>query len=325
MQQLWLSVLIPTYNGANYLASALDSIIAQKETAFEGIEYIIVDDGSTDETLKIINSYQDKLPLKIIQRQRQGNWVANTNYALSVASADRVCFLHQDDLWLPERLTVIKSLIQKYPEVNLFLNPSMFIDDRGKHLGLWQCPLPSLPTIINDNVTIERLLVQNFIAIPAPVFKRELALKIGGLDEQLWYTADWDFWLKIAASGNIIYYSKPLSAFRIHGNSQTILRSSSLTDFRQQLELVVRKYWSSWQAPRSIKNSILKIALFSIEINTALAAKIHGKKIKFLPLIKQFLLLGMTGWFKYFYYSRIWERVSARLKTRLRGSNILRS
>ncbi|MGL5806383.1 MAG: glycosyltransferase family 2 protein, partial [Xenococcaceae cyanobacterium] len=93
MQQLWLSVLIPTYNGANYLASALDSIIAQKETAFEGIEYIIVDDGSTDETLKIINSYQDKLPLKIIQRQRQGNWVANTNYALSVASADRVCFL----------------------------------------------------------------------------------------------------------------------------------------------------------------------------------------------------------------------------------------
>jgi glycosyltransferase involved in cell wall biosynthesis len=318
MQQLWLSVLMPTYNGANYLASALDSIIAQKATAFEGIEYIIVDDGSTDETLKIINSYQDKLPLKIIQRQRQGNWVANTNYALSVASADYVCFLHQDDLWLPKRLTVIKGLVQKYPEVNLFLNPSILIDERGKYLGLWQCPLPSLPTIINDNLAIERLLVQNFIAIPAPVFKRELALKIGGLDEQLWYTADWDFWLKIATSGQTIYYSKPLSAFRVHGGSQTVLRSSSLSDFRQQLELVVKKYWSSWQAPRSLKNSTFKIALFSIEINTALAAKIHGKKINFFQLIKQFFLLGMTGWFKYFYYSRIWERVSARLKTQLK-------
>jgi glycosyltransferase involved in cell wall biosynthesis len=314
MNPPWLSVLMPTYNGEKYLSSALDSIAIQNDNQ---IECIIVDDGSTDNTLVIANSYQDKIPLKIIEKQRKGNWVANTNYALSLAKADYVCFLHQDDIWLPKRLAIVKNLITKYPEVDLFLHSSSFIDERGKELGLWQSPLPSVPVIIDRNLSIERLLVQNFIAIPAPVFKRELALQAGGLEEQLWYTADWDFWLKIAASGKTIYYPKPLAAFRVHGGSQTVLRSSSLSDFRGQLETVVKKYWQIWQAPRSRKNFILKIALFSVELNTALAAKIHGQKINLFELIKRFLFLGISGWFKYFYYSRIWERISSRLKARL--------
>lgn len=314
MQQPWLSVLIPTYNGADYLPSALDSIIAQDDP---NIECIVVDDGSTDATLSILNYYKDKLPIKLFERERQGNWVSNTNYALSEAGAEYVCFLHQDDLWLKGRLEIMKSLIEKYPEANLFLNASYLIDFQGNRLGIWRCPLPNTQLPIDGNLMIERLLVQNFIAIPAPIFKREVALKMGGLDDKLWYTADWDFWLKIAGCGETIYYPQPLSAFRVHSSSQTVLRSSSTQDFQKQLEVVAKKYWQLWSAPESLKKSTWQVALFSIEVNVTLAAMIHGKKANLLKLIYSFLALKPSGWHRYLRYSRIWERVTARLKARL--------
>ena len=86
------------------------------------------------------------------------------------------------------------------------------------------------------------MLVQNFISMPAPLFSREAALRVGGLDEDLWYTADWDFWLKLAAVGKTIYVPRALSAFRIHPHSQTVERSTQTDDFRRQLAIVLEKH-----------------------------------------------------------------------------------
>lgn len=317
-KQPWLSVLIPTYNGEDYLPSTLDSIVAQSDS---NIECIVVDDGSTDSTLAILNSYADKISIRILEQPRSGNWVANTNYALSMANAEYACFLHQDDTWLANRLEIMKNLIERYPEVNLFLHPSKFIDHQGNTLGLWQCPLPTYPLITNSNLIIKRLLVQNFISIPAPIFKRKTALNVGGLDEQLWYTSDWDFWLKIAACGETLYYPKPLSAFRVHPNSQTVTRSTSIQEFQQQLEIVLEKHFNSWEANAYIKKTIWKIAHFSIEVNTTLAAKIHGQKINVFKLLYDFLALKPLGWHRYLRDSRIWERVYARVRARLATSS----
>lgn len=97
IQKPWLSVIIPTYNGSKYLAAALNSVVVQEES---GLECVVIDDGSTDDTLAIVESYQDKLNIKLITKGRQGNWVANTNHALTEATGKYACFLHQDDLWL---------------------------------------------------------------------------------------------------------------------------------------------------------------------------------------------------------------------------------
>ncbi len=314
MKKPWLSVLIPTYNGEEYLASSLESITIQDDP---DIECIVVDDASTDSTISILKSYQDRLPIKLFQRERIGNWVTNTNYALFHASADYVCFLHQDDLWLEDRLKIMKSIIEQYPDVNLFLHASQFIDRKESYLGLWQCPLPKNSLIVDPNMMIERLLIQNFISIPAPIFKREVALSVGGLDENLWYTADWDFWLKIAAVGKTMYYPQALAAFRVHPSSQTVLRSSSIKDFKGQLRIVVQKYLDNWKIPEIEKKSIRKVALFSVNLNTNLAAKIHGKKINLFNLCFSFLVLGPLGWHRYLRDSRIWERVYARIKARI--------
>ena len=318
MNRPWLSIIIPTYNGANYLSAALDSIAMQSES---GIECIVVDDGSTDTTLAILDSYQTRLPLQVLERNRMGNWVTNTNYGLSVASGDYVCFLHQDDIWLKDRLQIMSKAIASYPEANLYLHSSLFIDTEGKPLGIWQCPLPSYPTVVSAELMMERLLVQNFIAIPAPIFRRKVALSIGGLNEKLWYTADWDFWLKLAASGDTIYHPQPLAAFRVHPNSQTIRRSSSVDNFSRQMRSVFEQHLTTWETNVNRKLKIRQVALFSTEVNTALAAMVHGEKTNLWKLGRDFVSLTPTGWYRYFRDSRIVERVSARLKAKLPTSS----
>lgn len=313
MDYPWLSVLIPTYNGELYLPFALKSIADQED---ENIECIVVDGGSTDGTLSVIAAYQNRLNLILYQRE-QKNWVANTNYALERARGQFVCFLHQDDVWLAGRLALIKSMIAEFPDVNFFLHAAIFLDDRGNFRGFWRCPLPHRPTIIPPDLFVERLLVQNFIAISAPVFRRDLALALGGMDETLWYTADWDFWLKLAAAGPAIYDPKPLSGFRIHPSSQTIQRSVLLNEFREQLETVFCRHFSLWEAEPTRKRRVRRAALFSIQTNTVLAGIIHRKPVNIFGLLIQFLLLGPDGWSRYMTYSRIWERVSARLWTLL--------
>lgn len=310
----WLSVLIPTYNGENYLPFALNSISIQEDNE---IECIAIDDGSIDATISILRDYQKKLPIRILQRERQGNWVANTNYGLSLARGDYICFLHQDDLWLRDRLSIMRRLTAQFPEAVIVLHPSNFLDERGNNLGTWNCPLPSFPQIVKADMMIQRLLIQNFISILGPIFKREAALRVGGLDESLWYTADWDFWLKIAACGDSLYYPKALSAFRVHPSSQTVVRSSGSRDFREQLETVAMKHFTQWQAPERAKQRLKRVVYFSVEVNIALAEAAHGHQTNLLALLVAFASLGPSGWIRYIRDSRILERVSARLRAQI--------
>ena len=223
----WLSVIVPTYNGSKYLATALKSIVAQQD---HGVECVVIDDGSTDNTLEIVAEFQDRLNIKLITKSRAGNWVVNTNHALSVATGTYACFLHQDDLWLEGRLREMRQAISDYPEASLYLHDSVFIDEFGKPLGLWSCPLSGKQEFTADEM-VNKLLIQNFIAIPSPIFRRSTALELEGLDSELWYTADWDFWLKLARQGTTCYTPKALAAFRVHGDSQTIRRSSGVMEF----------------------------------------------------------------------------------------------
>ncbi len=315
MKHPWLSIIIPTYNGQKYLAATLDSIVIQQD---DKIECIVIDDDSTDATVSIIEAYQNKLPIELIKR-KQGNWVANTNYGLSVARGTYACFLHQDDLWQPGRLAAMKQAIAEYPQASLYLHPTLFIDTNGTRLGMWHCPFGKEQVEIDPKTAVEKLLVQNFIAIPAPIFKRQLALDLRGMDEALWYTADWDFWLKLAASGNTVYYPEALAAFRVHADSQTIRRSSSVEDFQQQMNMVVAKHLALWKSGESFSREVESVAWFSTEVNTTLAAMVHGETTNLFQLGFNFLALGMSGWSRYWQDSRILERVSARLKAKLQA------
>jgi hypothetical protein len=138
------------------------------------------------------------------------------------------------------------------------------------------------------------------------------------LDSTLWYAADWDFWLKIAHRGNAIYYPAPLSGFRIHPTSQTIVRSSYLEDFQNQLEIVAKKHLKEWAVPDSEKEKLSNVINFSIQVNTTLAGKLHGNNVHLFRLLMNFLLLGPFGGYCYLRDSRIGERISSRLRAQLK-------
>jgi glycosyltransferase involved in cell wall biosynthesis len=284
----------------------LESILAQRS---ERIEVIAVDDASTDSTVAVLESFTPRLPLTIIQRTHTGNWVSATNFGLSAARGDYVSFLHQDDLWATNRLNVLVAAVARAPAAAMILHPSWFIDRRGRRVGRWRCPLPP-DTELHGDLVRERLLVQNFIALPAPLFRRDAALKAGGLDENLWYTADWDFWLKLAAAGRTIYVPKALAAFRIYPESQTMRRSAQRDDFRRQLETVLDRHSKG----RPIKRAVRRAARLSVNVNAALAARAHGQRTSWSMLALQFLALGPAGWRRYVRDSRIGDRVLARVR-----------
>jgi len=308
----WLSVIMPTYNGGAYLATALQSIAEEADST---IECIVVDDGSTDNTIPIIDSFAGTIPIQLHQVERTGNWVANSNVALSRAAGEYACFLHQDDYWLANRLQVVKELVQRYPEADFLVSPACFVDQRGNISGRWRCPLPGPAGHVDSGLLLNRLLVQNFIAVPGPVFKRKAALAAGGLDESLWYTADWDFWLKLAGLPTV-YYPRPLVAFRVHAASQTIQRSFRTDEFRTQMETVFHRHAGRITARGRARKSIEDAALFSIQVNAALAACVHGNGLPIGSLLLGFAKLGPMGGWHYLRDSRIFERISARLRAR---------
>lgn len=319
MRRPWLSVLMPTYNGAAYLAAALESIVAQKD---DDIEIFAVDDGSTDDTLLVLRHYAEKLPLQVVVRGRVGSWVVNTNYGLSLARGEYVCFLHQDDCWLPGRLAALKTQAAVHPQVVLFLHASVFIDAMARRLGVWRCPLPHTYRPLPPDRVRERLLIQNFIAIPAPLFRRETALRLGGMDERLWYTADWDLWLKLATAGDSFYDPRPRTCFRIHELSQTMRQSGDDAEFRRQHRAVLQHHLPACPRRRGRRTDLKSflqashlplLAEFSAEVNSALAGSLHRRKPNWVALLRHGLSLGLAGWHRFLRDSRIVERVLARL------------
>jgi glycosyltransferase involved in cell wall biosynthesis len=299
----WLSIVMPVWNGERYLAEALQSI---RQQGGGGYEVIAVDDGSSDATPAILRSWEGLLPLRVIRRERGGNWVAATNAGLREAQGVYACFLHQDDLWLPGRLGAIEREASSEPA--LILHPAVFVGPEGRRLGCWNCPLS--PGEVDPRSFAERLLVQNFVAIPTPAFLRTAALRDGGLDESLWYTADWDLWLRLATAGRIRYLRSAFAAFRVHSASQTVVRND-LGERRRQLETVLERHEGN--APGAVRRA----ARFSLEVNVALAALGGGARPPWRPFLAAFARLGLAGSLRYLRDSRISERVGARLRLRL--------
>jgi len=313
VSQPWLTVVVPTFNGAAYLPRALDSIAAEPDP---GVSVIAVDDGSDDDTPAILDRYRSRLNLDVVHN-RTGSWVANTNLALQRATGERACFLHQDDYWLPGRLEALRRQLAATPGAALLLHACRFVDRAERPLGSWRCPLPAYEPLPAADC-VERLLVQNFVGIPGATFRRDLALAAGGLDESLWYTADWDLWLKLASTGPTVYIPRPLAAFRVHPESQTAARSHRLEDFRRQMEAIAERHLEPWPAPDPrTRAAVARVARACVEVNVGLAAAYHRQPVPWRRLAAAVASLRPSDWRRLLRDSRLWERVFARLRARL--------
>lgn len=308
----WLTVIIPSYRGEQWIAAALASLASEPT---DGIEVLVIDGSPTPATRSVAQGYSDRLRLKIFERCDLQSWQQKTNFGVASAESSHVCWLGVDDVWFPGRALAVRAWIAAAPNAAIHLAPSAIIDKHGRKLGVWRCPLP-VDIELSSNLVMDRLLVQNFIAAPAPVFRRDAWLGCGGLDEKLWYTADWDIWLKLVGTGSLYYHEPVTVGFRIHDGSLTSTGSRDADNFANQMQLVLDRHISMHPA---LSTQTEPVARASIAVNVALASASAGDLSRLWRAAGEILRLGPAGIRRYLRDSRIADRIVPRVRAKFAG------
>ncbi len=204
-----VSVIIPAYNQAQYINYAIDSVIAQ---SYNKWECVIVDDGSTDTTRKIIHSYAHP-GIKYVHQQNQGLSAAR-NTGIASAQGEFLSFLDSDDGFKPDNLMLLVSEMNNYPGLALIAGRSIMIDDNNQLID----------QKFKQGISGEsyQLLFENPINIGNVLLRRSWQEKIGLFDTKLRSYEDWDYWLRLAiAGGKIASIPEPVSYYRFHGDQMT--------------------------------------------------------------------------------------------------------
>ncbi|HEX5736725.1 MAG TPA: glycosyltransferase family A protein [Blastocatellia bacterium] len=208
-----VSIIIPVYQCARYLVSALDSVYAQTFTNFE---VIVVNDGSDD--AEEIERCLVGRPRLIYIKQKNGGPSAARNAGLLVASGRFVAFLDADDYWEPNHLAEQVAFINRDPGIDLAYADASLVN--GSHLAdrTFMEEIPS-----SGEVTFEGLLDERCtVLLSSVVARRQSVMAVGMFDESLRYAEDYDLWLRLAKRGSrLAYQRKVLLNKRRHSESLT--------------------------------------------------------------------------------------------------------
>jgi hypothetical protein len=138
------------------------------------------------------------------------------------------------------------------------------------------------------------------------------------MDEALWYTPDWDVWVKLAAAGAVIYHDEVTTAFRVHGSSLTVTGARDTSDFRSQMQIVIDRHLD--RLPARARRRVKPAAEASICVNVSLAAASAGSVMALWRPLAAILSLGPVGVRRYLRDSRLRDRVVPRIRAKLAGS-----
>jgi hypothetical protein len=310
-------VIVPTYQGARYLGDALESIA---RNALQDTEVLVVDDGSTDGTVEVARAFESTLRLHTLVTPRRGNWMAMVNLGLAEATGASCCILHQDDLWLPGRRRVPLTDIAS-GRASMVCMQTAVIDAAGHALGPWRFPRgvrPCMGRAVREEVA-RSLYVQNWLAVPSVTFGTRAAGECGGLDESLWYTADWDLWLQLLHTGSAILMPQFGTAFRVHSSSQTLQRSRNIEEFHAQLATVQRRH--RWALDGQLAAPGLRRAgELSTRTDAALAAGFHRQPHGYLRWLGSILAAGPRGIRVYLDNASLGDRLRPRVRLAVQGA-----
>ena len=200
-----ISVIIPTYNGARYIREAIDSVLAQTYTDYE---IIVVDDGSTDDTAAILQSYGDRI--NPIHQPNQKLPTARNN-GVAASKGKYIAFLDSDDQFLPDKLQIQARMLDENPDLGLVASGHEEIDEAGRSISITH------PWIHFPNISLESILFYGLAPPSAVLIRRDWFELVGGFDPAFIYTEDMDFWYRLALSGCPMAWSPPtLIRYRIH-------------------------------------------------------------------------------------------------------------
>lgn len=185
-----VSVIMSVYNGERYVGSAIESILAQTFTDFE---FIIIDDGSRDNTARIIEGYQNKDPRIIfLQNRKNIGLVASLNAGIQHSTGQFIARQDADDISLSDRLKKQIEFFQNYKEYYLLGTAFLEIDGFGKVICKQRTPL-----FANDSEIRKNIVKFNPFCHGSVMFKKEAMDKVGKYNEDYLYAQDYELWIRI--------------------------------------------------------------------------------------------------------------------------------
>ena len=207
-----VSIITPSFNQAAYLPAAIESVLAQD---FPSIEYGIVDGGSSDGSLEIIQSYGDRLTWWV--SEPDAGQTAAINKGFGRARGEVFAWLNSDDVYAPGAVRAAVEFLTNHPEVGMVYGDADYVDDAGKTLGRF-------PAAQTD----ARRLRRGYVHIPqqAAFFRARLWRMVGPLDESFRFAMDYDLWVRLAALAPIAYHPRRWAGFRLHPGGKTTIEDA---------------------------------------------------------------------------------------------------
>ncbi len=213
-----ISVIIPTYNRGWIIKEAIDSVLAQDYVNFE---LIVVDDGSTDDTHDILNSYQNNI---LVLRQNNKGVSAARNRGLTAASGHFVAFLDSDDIWLPQKLSQQVDFFHSNPDTLICQTEEIWIRNNVRVNPKKRHKKPS-------GMIFEPSLSLCLVSPSAVMINRNLFEEVGLFDETLPACEDYDLWLRVSCRHPVHLIDTPLIIKR-GGHDDQLSASPALDKLR---------------------------------------------------------------------------------------------
>lgn len=225
------SVIIPSYNHSRFVIEAVNSVLTGQDV---DLELIIVDDGSTDNSVELLQKIKDKRMTLYTQSNKGAH--AALNKGLSLAKGRYIAILNSDDLYFSRRLSVARDVFLQDKSIGLFCSYIEVINEKGITLGVkegyrnlepWPLEHPENSFRSQDNIYLP-LLTENYVSTTSNfVFTRSVFEQVGFFNN-LKFTHDWDYLLRIIKQFNIYICPQPLIKYRIHSSNTIRLNKADM-------------------------------------------------------------------------------------------------
>ncbi|RMJ06142.1 MULTISPECIES: glycosyltransferase [Marinobacter] len=199
-----VSVITPTFNRADYLPVAIDSVLAQ---TFGDFELIVIDDGSTDGTPELMKGYSNDSRVRYVQQPNQGQSVAR-NRGVAESVGDFICFLDSDNAWVETKLAASLRAFDENPQADVVYGDYVVIDAEGRELGI------NRMTRYSGRIT-PMLICDNFVSMNTTMTRRHCFDEMGAFDSNDRLAEDYGLWLRFSTRYQFLYLPEVLGYYRV--------------------------------------------------------------------------------------------------------------
>jgi len=241
-----ISVIIPTYNRADIITDAINSVLEQTYQIFE---IIVVDDGSTDNTVEIIKKIDDSRIIYIYQ-ENSGRPSAARNTGIKKSTGDYIAFLDSDDLWHREKLEKQIAILDNNPNIGLVTNWSSYKTFNNEEIKIKMSQAKSQRENILYILTAPD---KAFTGTPTLLVRKECLEKVGSFDETMTFCEDWDLFFRISLLYEIYNIEKVLTYIRIH--QENISKTPNANAFMESYLIYLQKAFEN----ENLSTELLKI------------------------------------------------------------------